>query len=94
MKILTLNLRKEYFNEILLGKKKEEFREVKPYWDKRLNKKYDLVIIKCGYPKKNDKTKEIIFKWNGYEKRKIVHKHFGNKAVEVYAIKLNEKIEK
>lgn len=93
-KILTLNLCKEYFEEILSDRKKEEYRQIKPYWDKRLNKKYDFIVIRCGYPKKEDKTKEIIFKWKGYIKKKIIHKHFGNKPIEVYAIILDEKINK
>lgn len=42
MKILTLNLNKEYFNEIKSGIKKEEYREVKDYWTKRLKQKYDI----------------------------------------------------
>ncbi len=93
MKILTLNLNKEYFNEILFGNKKEEYREVKEYWTKRLKQKYDRIVIKCGYPKSEDVSKEIWFEWNGFIKKKINHKHFGNKEIEVYAIDLNKKIE-
>lgn len=89
---LILNLKKEYFIEILNGTKVEEYREVKDYWTKRLNKEYDKVIIKMGYPKKGDKTKEMIFKYNGYIKKKIKHKHFGDKEIEVYAIQLSERI--
>lgn len=33
---LNLTLKKEFFDQILSGEKKEEFREVKPYWIKRL----------------------------------------------------------
>ena len=44
MKILTLNLNKEYFDEILSGNKKEEYREVKEYWTKRLKQKYDRIV--------------------------------------------------
>ena len=93
MKILTLNLNKEYFDEILFGNKKEEYREVKEYWTKRLKQKYGRIVIKCGYPKSEDVSKEIWFEWNGFIKKKINHKHFGNKEIEVYAIDLNKKIE-
>lgn len=93
MKILTLNLNKEYFDEILSGNKKEEYREVKEYWTKRLKQKYDRIVIKCGYPKSEDVSKEIWFEWNGFIKKKINHKHFGNKEIEVYAIDLNKKFE-
>lgn len=34
--VLPLTLKREYFNQILCGTKKEEYREVKPYWVKRL----------------------------------------------------------
>ena len=93
MNILTLNLNKEYFDEIKSGIKKEEYREVKDYWNKRLSKKYDYIVIKCGYPNVADISKELWFKWNGFIKKKINHKHFENKEIEVYAINLNKVIE-
>lgn len=93
MNILILNLNKEYFNEIKSGIKKEEYREVKDYWNKRLNKNYDYIIIKCGYPNAADISKELWFKWNGFIKKKIIHKHFNNKEIEVYAINLDKVIE-
>jgi hypothetical protein len=36
MKILHLTLKKKYFDMIASGVKKEEYRELKPYWVKRL----------------------------------------------------------
>lgn len=33
---LNLTLKKKWFDMILSGEKKEEYREVKPYWNKRL----------------------------------------------------------
>jgi hypothetical protein len=44
MKILHLTLKKKWFDMILSGEKKEEYREIKPYWDKRFIV-YDLVEI-------------------------------------------------
>jgi len=35
-KILHLNLKKEWFDMILSGEKKEEYREIKRYWTRRL----------------------------------------------------------
>lgn len=35
-KILHLTLKKKWFDMIALGEKKEEYREIKPYWVKRL----------------------------------------------------------
>lgn len=31
-KVLTLSVKKEWFDKILSGEKKEEYREIKPYW--------------------------------------------------------------
>lgn len=90
MKSLVLNLKKEYFNDIKNGIKKEEYREVKPYWEKRLvGKSYDKIIIKMGYPKATEKEKIIEFSWNGFEKKQITHKEFGNNPIWVFAIILN-----
>lgn len=36
MKILDLPLKKEWYNMIESGEKKEEYREIKPFWIKRL----------------------------------------------------------
>lgn len=35
-KVLTLTVNKEWFSRILSGVKKEEYREIKPYWVARL----------------------------------------------------------
>lgn len=55
-KILHLTLLKKWFLDILNGKKKVEYREIKPYWTKRLfekgiSKKYDHILFKNGYSK-------------------------------------------
>jgi hypothetical protein len=60
MKTLHLNLKKKWFDMIASGEKKEEYREIKPYWDKRLVienfngdkfKHFDVVVFKNGYSK-------------------------------------------
>ena len=51
MNILHLTLKKKWFDMILAGVKPEEYREIKPYWNKRLNKKYDAICFKNGYAK-------------------------------------------
>ena len=45
MKALILAVRKEYFEQIKAGIKKEEYREIKDYWIKRLSKHYDQVMM-------------------------------------------------
>lgn len=89
-KILRISVKKEYFEQIKLGLKKEEYREIKPYWDKRINKDYDEVWIMLGYPSSQEKEKILKFKWKGYTKKIITHREFGNIPIEVYAIKLGE----
>lgn len=57
MKNLHLTLMKRWFDEILAGTKKIEYREIKPYWTKRLfdengnPKHYDLIVFRNGYSK-------------------------------------------
>jgi hypothetical protein len=49
--ILHLVLKKKWYDMISSGEKKEEYREIKPYWIKRLSqdKKYDVVCFHLGY---------------------------------------------
>lgn len=50
--ILTLTLKRKWFNLIKNGVKLEEYREIKPYWSTRLlGKNYDTIIFKNGYSK-------------------------------------------
>lgn len=92
MKILHLNLKKEYFDAIKSGEKKYEYREYNEYWKKRLGMRhYEEVHFKCGYPKKDDHEKIIVKKYAGYVVKEIKHKHFGNDGeddnpIKVYAI--------
>tara|TARA_R110000772_G_scaffold181116_1_gene292446 strand:+ start:433 stop:720 length:288 start_codon:yes stop_codon:yes gene_type:complete len=51
MRILHLTLKKQWFDMIVYGGKRQEYREIKPYWDKRFNKQYDAVFFKNGYQK-------------------------------------------
>lgn len=46
MKTLTLFLKKKWFDMIASGEKTEEYREIKPYWEKRL---LDYEAIKRDY---------------------------------------------
>ena len=87
---LHLNLKGEYFDQIKAGIKKEEYRLYNSYWEKRLkNKSFDKIILKRGYPKKDDRSKVIKRPWHGYTVRVITHPHFGNEPVSVFAIRVN-----
>ena len=48
--ILHLTIIRKWFDLIALGKKTVEFREIKPYWTKRLrDKEFDEVHFRNGY---------------------------------------------
>lgn len=50
--VLHLTLKKEWFDMIASGEKREEYREIKPYWIKRLaGRHYDYVHFRNGYNK-------------------------------------------
>lgn len=40
--MLTLPIKKKWFDMILSGEKKEEYRDIKPYWTKRFSKAFDI----------------------------------------------------
>ncbi len=52
MKILRLTLKKKWFDLIASGSKTVEYREFKPYWEKRLSgKRFDEIHFRNGYAK-------------------------------------------
>jgi len=44
-----MTLKKKWFDMILSGEKLEEYRTIKPYWDKRLATHYDAIEFVNGY---------------------------------------------
>ena len=81
---LHLTLHKKWFDKILSGKKKYEFRLAKLYWQKRLeNKQYDIIEFRNGYQREAPMMK-VVFR--GVQKRKI-------KKYDFYCIGLGEIIE-
>lgn len=72
METLHLTLKKKWFDMILSGEKKEEYREVKDYWMKRLagldgcGTSYNFTIL-CNNENKCKHYDVIVFK-NGYSK--------------------------
>jgi len=52
MKILYLTLKRQWFQMILSGAKKEEYREIKPYWNRRLHTEtFGIIEFRNGYSK-------------------------------------------
>ena len=51
-KVLHLNLYRKYFNQIFKGEKTIEYRDITPYWSKRLEgRHYDVIKFRNGYRK-------------------------------------------
>lgn len=87
---LHLNLKRDYWFQIESRVKPEEYRLKTNYWAKRLvDRNYNNIIIKRGYPSKGDTSKILTRPWLGYTVRTITHPHFGPNPVEVFAIKVN-----
>lgn len=71
MNTLTLSLKKQWFDKIKSGEKKEEYRENSEYWQRRLYrsmdandaefKHFDRLVFTLGYPKSGDKERRLVF---------------------------------
>jgi hypothetical protein len=78
-RILQLTIKREFFDEIARGKKKEEYRERKQYWATRLEgRDYDTIIFRNGY---GPRVPEMEVEFNGF--RKTTRKGYA-----IFAIKL------
>ncbi|EFK1928835.1 TPA: ASCH domain-containing protein [Escherichia coli] len=87
---LQLAVKGEYFDAMIRGEKTEEYRLCNDYWNKRIMfREYDRLIITKGYPKRDDSSRRIDVPYDGYEIKTITHPHFGDKPVNVFAIKVN-----
>ena len=90
MKTLYLPLKREYFEAVKAGTKQIEYRLYNNYWRKRIEgKAFDRIVLTLGYPKKTDTARRIVRPWRGYEIIPFKHKHFGNKRMAMFAIKVN-----
>lgn len=77
--MLTLPIKKKWFDMILSGEKKEEYREIKPYYEKRFEiyimyqnltrYKANYILFRNGYKKDSPtiKCKVVIFRAFGKE---------------------------
>lgn len=89
MSTLHLTLKGKWFDMILSGEKKEEYREIKPYWIKRLSKNYDKIKFVHGYG--NDKPWFII-ELKGIS-RGIGNSNWGAPENRVFILSLGEILE-
>lgn len=91
MKILYLTLKKKWFDMILSGEKKEEYREIKPYWDKRLIvNNYTHVQFRNGYG--CDSPLVVVELLDIY--KNIGHPDLGAPDKKVYILRLGEIVSK
>lgn len=75
--MLTLPIKKKWFDMILSGEKKEEYREIKPYWETRFTNLFGVIfyggtVIKCLEARSSEPAKDdmqTIRFCNGYSKR-------------------------
>lgn len=89
---LILPLKGVYFDAIAAGTKLEENRLCTHYWKLRLiGRTYENIILTRGYPRKDDQSRRLVRRWNGYQIKTITHEHFGPDPVEVFAIDVSKK---
>jgi hypothetical protein len=66
--VLTLNLHRKYFDQIVLGEKTYEFRDRTDYWKTRLEgREYDVIRFRNGYL---SNAPEMIVEFLSCEKRR------------------------
>ena len=59
-------MKKQWFDMILSGEKKEEYREIKPYWTKRFENYFGKILdISLDQWIWSNRTKTVVFR-NGY----------------------------
>lgn len=88
---LHLNLKAEYFQQIRDNAKPEEYRQAVDYWKKRLiHRTYGRIILKSGYPSKDQKDRILYRRWNGCTEKTITHPEFGDRPVDVIAIDVSK----
>lgn len=86
---LVIPVKGAYFDQMLSGEKREEFRVRTDYWRKRLvGRSYRNLVLTRGYPKGGgvDFVTRLTVPYRGYRKTEITHEHFGGGPVKVFAI--------
>ena len=90
MNILHLTLKKQWYDMIASGVKKEEYREMKPYWHKRLmNRKtpYTHIQFRNGY---NPDSPRMMVEFNGLMSGLGIVEWGAPEAQTVYILKLGD----
>lgn len=67
--MLTLPIKKKWFDMIKSGEKEEEYRDIKPYWTKRFENNLNEVVLNMNYRYPMiESAKGIVTFKNGYQK--------------------------
>lgn len=97
LKILHLTLKKKWFDMIKSGQKKEEYRELKPYFYNRFIKKeggfnsFDRILFINGY---SPKSPRFEIEWKGIRVDEGNIEWGAEKGVKYFVISLGEIIKK
>lgn len=105
-KVLHLSLKKEWFDMIDAGIKKEEYRKMNNFWTSRIctkneegeyictKEKFKYVEFTLGYPKKEDTSKRMRFEIDKIYPNKGGIKEWGADLNEIYfVIRLGKRLE-
>lgn len=74
--MLTLPIKKKWFDMILSGEKKEEYREIKPYWDRRFKHALHNITLEGWFNPIIKTGRGTIILKNGYQKNALKIKCF------------------
>ena len=93
--MLVLSIKKKWFDMILSGEKKEEYREIKQYYESRLGyQEFKDIIFRNGYSRKSPYLKARVKIKKGYGKEawgaETGNKYYGLEIVEIMEIGNNE----
>jgi hypothetical protein len=95
MEILNVTIKSLFFDAIIHGIKKEEYREIKIYWQSRLQnpdgsfRKYDAIALVNGY---SPKARRATFQIKTICIGKGKSRYGGNPDTDYYVIKLGKEI--
>ena len=90
LRVLTLHLKRKWWEQIKSGAKTEELRQATAYNVKLIGHgQFDIVAVLLGYPKRTDASRRMEFYWRGYQMKTVIHEEFGAFPREVIAIDLS-----
>ena len=90
MSDLHLVLNRAGFDLVKSGKTVVQTRLITDFWSKKLvDKRYDKIVIMCGYAKPEEVDRRIVLPYNGYRIRNVTSAFTNNEPQDVYVIKAN-----